>query len=45
MATTYICKSCAGLAPVGIGYAAEGTDAEAQQCAERIACECGQSRS
>ena len=22
----------------------EGTDAEAQQCAERIACECGQSR-
>ena len=44
MATTYICKSCDGLAPVGIGYAAEGTDAEAQQCAERIACECGQSR-
>ncbi|MBO1903203.1 hypothetical protein J4H92_14760 [Leucobacter weissii] len=44
MATINICKTCSGLAPVGIGYAAEGTDAEAKQCAERIACDCGQSR-
>lgn len=44
MATINICKTCAELAPVGIGYAAEGKEAEAKQCAERIACECGQSR-
>ena len=44
MSNGYVCKTCGTFAPIGVGYAVEVTDAERRQCTERIACECGVSR-
>ena len=39
----YICKTCAGPAPMGVGYVASGPAAEAASSG-RTSCPCGASR-
>lgn len=40
----YICKSCGGPAPIGVGYAiTRPTEADERASTDRIACDCGQS--
>lgn len=42
--TGYICKSCGGPSPIGVGYALTNwTPADERASTDRIACDCGQS--
>lgn len=42
--TGYICKSCGGPSPIGVGYAlTNSTPADERASTDRIACDCGQS--
>lgn len=42
--TGYICKSCGGASPVGVGYAlTDSTPTDHRASADRIACDCGYS--
>lgn len=42
--TGYVCKTCGGPSPVGVGYV-DNTDGAAQRSAGRSTCDCGASRS
>lgn len=44
MHTTFICKQCGELSPIGVGYAATGTAAQRLKTHTIVSCKCGHSR-